>query len=198
MTRPLPAPLRKAGILACLGAALVLTGCTTPGSIYHPAPAGVQNATGYSEVRLAPDRYRVTFSGNSFTSRDTVEGYLLYRSAELTLQSGYDWFRVIDREVEHQTTRPGTPDPLYSPWYGSSYLYWRPYWRYYGPRNGWRNWYPYGSDPFWATSIDMRTVERFEASAEIVMGRGPLPAGDGHVFSARQVIDRLGPTVSRP
>ena len=38
----------------------------------------------------------------------------------------------------------------------------------------------------------------WEATAEIVMSRGPRPAGDGRVFDARQVIERLGPTIRRP
>ncbi len=40
---------------------------------------------GYTSAQLAPDRWQVTFSGNSLTSRETVEDYLLYRAAELTL-----------------------------------------------------------------------------------------------------------------
>ena len=56
---------------------------------------------GYSEQRLAPDRYIVKFHGNELTSRDRVEGYLLYRAAEVTTQNGYDWFTVVDRRTEH-------------------------------------------------------------------------------------------------
>ena len=140
------------------------------------------------------DRYRVTFSGDAFTSRDTVEGYLLYRSAELTLQNGYDWFRVTDRETEREVVR----ESGYDPWYGPDYPYWRPSWRYYSRPYGWRRWDPWIGDPFWSLRLDMRTVEHWEASAEIVMTRGPRPPGDGRIFSAREVIDRLGPTIRRP
>lgn len=42
-----------------------------------------------SETRLAADHFRVTFVGNSFTSRERVEASLLYRAAELTLQEGF-------------------------------------------------------------------------------------------------------------
>ena len=182
---------RGLGAVLCAGAALALSGCATYGP-YHPAR--VHGSEGYSEVRLASDRYRVTFSGDAFTSRDTVEGYLLYRSAELTLQNGYDWFRVTDRETEREVVR----ESGYDPWYGPDYPYWRPSWRYYSRPYGWRRWDPWIGDPFWSLRLDMRTVEHWEASAEIVMTRGPRPPGDGRIFSAREVIDRLGPTIRRP
>ena len=38
------------------------------------------------------------FHGNSLTSRETVEAYLLYRAAELTIERGGDWFTILDRE----------------------------------------------------------------------------------------------------
>ena len=43
---------------------------------------------GFSEQRIEDDRYRITFRGNSSTSRETVENSLLYRAAELTVQTG--------------------------------------------------------------------------------------------------------------
>ncbi|KAK0358834.1 hypothetical protein LTR94_033752 [Friedmanniomyces endolithicus] len=42
------------------------------------------------------------------------------------------------------------------------------------------------------------TVDRYEATAEIVMGRGPKPAGDPNAFDAREVINNLGSRVTRP
>jgi hypothetical protein len=52
-------------------------------------------------------------------------------------------------------------------------------------------------DPFWADQVDIRTVERFEATAEIVMFHGRRP-NDPRSFDARQVIANLGPTIQRP
>ena len=185
---------RSLGAAICAGAALVLAGCATTNAPYHPARPGVHGSEGYSETRLTPDRYRVTFAGDAFTSRDTVEGYLLFRSAELTLQQGYDWFRVAERASEREIVR----EPAYSPWYGPDYPYWRPSWRYYGRPYGWRDWDPRIGDPFWASRLDMRTVEHWEVTAEIVMSRGAPPSDDSRAFDARAVIDRLGPTVRRP
>lgn len=175
--------------------ALLAAGCAGKPTPYQPISSSSRVAGGYSETRLAADHFRVTFAGNSFTSRERVEASLLYRAAELTLQERYDWFVIEDREVEHQVERDLRPDPRYRPWFYENYSYWRPYWRYYGPRSGWRTWDPYFGDPFWADRIDTRTVERFEVSAEIRMGRGAMPQGNGKAFDARDVIARIGPQI---
>jgi hypothetical protein len=179
----------------CLAAALSLASCATP-TPYQPISAASRAQGGYSETRLAPDQWRVTFAGNSLTSRETVEGYLLYRAAELTLEQRRDWFEIVNRDTQHEIQRNIVRDPMYDPWWG--YPSWRPYWRYYEPQIGWRSWYPWYGDPFWARSVNVQTVERYEASADIVMHSGTRPAGDGNIFDAREVIARLEPRIQRP
>lgn len=188
----------RSGATAALVAAalsVAVAACSTP-TPYQPHIAGQRVSGGYSDIKLAEDRYRVTFEGNSLTSRDRVEGYLLYRAAELTLEQGADWFLIVDRLVERDAQTYVTPDPFYRPWYGPRYGNWRPYWRYYRQGFGWRDWY--GRDPFWADRVDVQTVERFEAHAEILTRRGPIPAGEERAFDARKVIQDLGPTIERP
>ncbi|HKR66874.1 MAG TPA: hypothetical protein VJZ00_24315 [Thermoanaerobaculia bacterium] len=51
---------------------------------------------GYSEIRLAPDAWRVVFEGNGFTERAVAEKFLLRRAAELSLEQGKRWF-VLER-----------------------------------------------------------------------------------------------------
>lgn len=188
----------KSAVLAAVAAlALGAAACTTA-TPYQPNVRGNAVSGGYSEIRLEPNRFRVTFSGNSLTSRETVEGSLLYRAAELTLAQGFDWFSIVDRRTDKDTRTYIEPDPLYSPWWGPSYYAWRPYWRYYGSGFGWRTWDPYWGDPFWANRYDVRTVDRYEATAEIVMQRGPKPQGDPRAFDARAVVENLGPRLIRP
>jgi hypothetical protein len=181
---------------AALALAVGLAACATP-TPYQPNVRGQAASGGYSDQRLEENRFRVTFAGNSLTSRETVEGYLLFRAAELTLQAGYDVFTVVEREVTRDRQRTVEPDPFYRPWYGG-YGYWRPYWRYYGVGYGWRGWDPYWGDPFWASRMDVRTVEKFEATAEIVMRKGPKPEGDDRAFDARQVAENLRPRIVYP
>ncbi|GAA0282676.1 hypothetical protein GCM10009127_25100 [Alteraurantiacibacter aestuarii] len=183
--------------LAALLLATTVTGCMTP-TPYQPDVRGQAVTGGYSEQRITENRFRVTFSGNSLTSRDRVEGYLLYRAAELTVQNGYDYFIIIDRDTEHDVRTYVQPDPLYRPWYGSAYPYWRPHWSYYDPVMGWTIWHPEYGDPFWARRVNVRTVERFEAHAEIVMHHGTPPADEIRAFVAREVMSNLGPTIEFP
>ncbi|HVI31736.1 CC0125/CC1285 family lipoprotein [Phenylobacterium sp.] len=190
-------PKRSAAIAAVLALAAGLAACATA-TPYQPNLPGQQTSGGYSEMRLEQNRFRVNFAGNSLTSRETVEGYLLFRAAELTVQNGYDWFSIVDRHTDRNARTYVEPDPFYRPWYGPSYGFWRPSWRYYGRGFGWRTWDPFWGDPFWADRVDVRTVERFEASAEIVMGRGPKPADDTRAFDARAVIDNLRPRIQYP
>ncbi len=78
--------------------ALALAACATAvGTAY--APAG-KSGYGYSETRIEEGRYRVTFAGDGATPANVVEDYALLRAADLALEGGYDWFRVVGRSVE--------------------------------------------------------------------------------------------------
>jgi len=187
----------KNSVLAALALAAGLSACATP-TPYQPSVPGKASAGGYSEQRIEADRWRITFAGNSLTSRETVEAYLLFRAAELTVQQRHDWFTIVDRNTDRHSRTYVDPDPLYRPWYGPGFGYWRPSWRYYGGGFGWRSWDPFWGDPFWADRVDVRTVDRFEASAEIVMHDGPKPTGDPRAFDARGVVENLGPRIQRP
>jgi hypothetical protein len=72
---------------------------TTP---YQPS-AFSRAHYGYAQTETDANRVRVSFSGNAETSRETVETYLLFRAAELTLERGYDYFVVADHDVEANT-----------------------------------------------------------------------------------------------
>jgi hypothetical protein len=85
---------------------LLLAACAGKPTPYQSAQSGY----GYSEQRIEENRYRVSFAGNSATSRQTVEDYLLYRAAELTVQNGHDWFEVADRDtVQEWSGYGGSP-----------------------------------------------------------------------------------------
>ena len=192
--------LKKLVLVGALALTAGLSACATP-TPYQPRAVSGSIAGGFSEQRLEADRYRVAFNGNSLTSRETVERYLLYRAAELTTQQGYDWFETADRRTDRSARTVIDEDPFGRPfgYYGGGYGYWRPAWRYYGPRyGGWRSWDPYWGDPFFASRTEVRTIEKFEASAEIVMHRGAKPAGDPRAYAAREIMANLAPSIQRP
>ncbi len=84
----------RAASVALLAAALAA--CATSPTPYQ----AVNEEGGYTDQQLESDRYRVKFEGNDATPRETVEDYALYRAAELTLQTGNDYFKVVSKEVE--------------------------------------------------------------------------------------------------
>ena len=188
-------PSKSIGFVAALALAAGLAACETA-TPYQPNVPGQASSGGFSEVRVEPDRWRVTFAGNSLTSRETVESYLLFRSAELTVQQGYDWFSIADRQTARDSHTYVQPDPLYSPWHG--YGFWRPSWRYQRRGFGWATWDPFWGDPFWGDRYDVQTIQKFEATAEIQMHHGAKPADDPRAFDARAVVDNLKPRIQYP
>ncbi|MDF7777368.1 hypothetical protein P1X14_19075 [Sphingomonas sp. AOB5] len=182
---------RVRALAAALAAGIAVASCAYP-TPYQPAGTA-SDRNGYSDQQIENDRFQVNFAGNSLTSRETVERYLLYRSAELTLQKGFDHFILVSRDTETRTTTTvdrswGNPGP---------WGYWRPSWRWYRPRYGWRSWDPFYDDPF-MRDFDVRTINQYQATAEIVVGRGPKPGSNVRAFDAREVIDRLGPSIELP
>jgi hypothetical protein len=174
--RMLPATVR---MLALGAVALAAAACATQ-TPYGPRDQG---GYGYSETRIEQNRFRVAFSGNSLTDQETVETYLLYRAAELTLDQGYDWFEIVDRGTESNRRVVGAGRLHPSPF---SY-------RYYHPVYGWYPWY----DPFW-DDYNYREVTRFEAVAEIFMGMGDKPADNPRAYDAREVQRNLSTQIQYP
>ena len=161
----------------------IIAGCASP----TPYQAAGDSGRGYADTQIENDRFRVSFSGNSITDRETVENYLLYRAAELTLEAGFDHFLVVQRatDEDRRVYSSGLRDPYLHPGFYVHYTY-------FHPRMGWRGWH----DPFWDDRT-YREVTRYEASAEIMLGRGPKPA-EPNAFDARQVVENLAPSIVRP
>lgn len=90
--------------LPCLvGALSLLSGaCATA-----YGPAGMRG--GYTDLQIDSNTFRVEFAGNGFTPRSTVENYLLYRCAELTMRSGHDYFVLIGSDTDAAESYVSTP-----------------------------------------------------------------------------------------
>lgn len=167
--------------LIAAGAILTAAACATP-TPYREA-AGPHD-DGYSVQRIETDRFRVAFAGNSLTDLQTVETYLLYRAAEITLQQGADWFAILDRDTESDRRVVGS---RFGPRYGGFHR------AYYHPAFGWRPWY----DPFW-DDVSYREITRYVASAEIRVGRGAYPRDDPSYYDAADVRATLGSSIQWP
>jgi hypothetical protein len=160
--------------LAALGA--TLAGCMTAAP-YAPRRPG--QATGYTDRELAPGRFRVTFTGNAETSRDTVENYLLLRAAEVTLASGGTHFLFDDRDTRARTSTYASPAFAGPGYWGGGFGTWgfRPRWGYgaFGP------------------PLMISQTTRYEAYAEIVVLKPGQEKSETRAVDARAIVSHLGP-----
>jgi hypothetical protein len=157
---------------AAVSAALLLglAACATA-TPYQPQQRGY----GYAEQRLETNRYKVVFAGNSSTPRQTVENYLLYRAAEVTLLNGYDYFVLADQNTQSDTRYQETFTGIGAPYY----------------------WYPrgyYGA----VGSSTANPITEFEAQANILVFKGTKPADNFKAFDARDLKANLEPYITRP
>lgn len=91
---------------------LTVAGCFGP-TAYQPSGY----TGGYSEQKVNDSAYIVTFSGNGFATKDRIWYFWIYRCAELTVQNGYDYFYLHQKDAGRQKTeRSGAPLPaVYRP-----------------------------------------------------------------------------------
>jgi hypothetical protein len=66
---------------------------------------------GYNHQLCEPGVYLVWFRGNGFTKAERVQQYLLYRCAEVTVESGHRYFVIITGGGTSLTTTVTTPVP---------------------------------------------------------------------------------------
>jgi hypothetical protein len=147
---------------------VILTGCTTP---YQSKGFG----GGYSDSRIDSNTVRVSFYGNGFTGKESVENDMLYRCSEVTIQDGYDYFVIVTggtSPVDSSFTTPGTYTQNTTYNYGSSYT---------------SGTYQPGQTV---------NVRKFESSVMIKMFSGKKPAGLLNAYDARELIKYMKPQVN--
>lgn len=159
-------------ILSLAVITLALSACATP----TPYQAGSDQINGYRDLKLQEQRYRVSFNGNSLTPRETVEIYLLYRAAELTLAQNMDYFLVQEQDTDTRSEYTGS-----GPSIGAGFA------------GGRRRSYSLG---FGASTIS--ESNRYEAIAFISMKKGKAPEDNSNAYDAREIIKNLEPRIRRP
>jgi hypothetical protein len=149
-------------------AALTLGACATEPT--HFQPSNGPQAVGFSEMRIEPGRYRVTFQGGPGAPPAQVQDYALLRAANLALADGYDWFRITDRSMR-QTGYSGSS--LSVGVGGMSFG------RHSAVGGG------------VSTGVPLSGGDSLVTTIEVMMGKGPKPA-DGDVYDARGVQKAIG------
>lgn len=87
-----------------IGAVSWLHGCATG---YH----GTGLTGGFSETQIERNSWIVTFQGNAYTSDERASHFVLLRSAQLTLESGYRYFIIVNkanRDTRETYTQPAS------------------------------------------------------------------------------------------
>jgi len=156
--------------LVSVAVAVALVGCATPGpTVYAPAPG--PQASGFSEFKIEPGRYRITYRGGPGAPPDQVADYALLRAADLALADGYDWFRVYDRRM---SGAPGGGPQVSIGVGGASFG------RHTGVGLGVSRGFDLSGGPVLTQVL------------EVIMGKGPPPS-DPDVYVARSVRATIGP-----
>ena len=136
---------------------------------------------GHYTTRLEENRYRIAYNGGRTAGPHTTRDYALLRAAELTLQEGYDWFRIVDRETE--TVRRDGHD--------AGFAFERTY--YVERRCGLVS-CTQSVRPWTYSRVNFDTAPdetRYSHVLEIVMGKGELPSEDGDYYDAQSVAKSL-------
>ena len=168
--------------VAALIAAASLSACVS-----EPAyrPQGPNGGAGYTDEQLSPNRFRVSFTGESSLARDAVEDGLLRRASEIALMAGFTHFTFDTRDTERQTTYYRSD---FGPRTGFGFGYGP---RFVGPRPWYWSSFAFGDPYFDRTRIT--PVSRYTAYAEIVTLTAEQAAGNPDAIDARVMLDRLTP-----
>ena len=145
--------MKRLTLLTLAASALALTACASL------APYGPQmgpNGQGYAEQRIESNRFRVTYRGVG--APGPVADMALLRAADLTVQTGYDWFEVTQRWTDGRRDSAGGIRPSVSIGAGSSR-----YGRYSSSGVG------------VGVGFDVSGPQPTSTVLEVVMGNGPRP-----------------------
>lgn len=174
----MPPLFPKRSILALLAATgLGLAGCATVPPYY--GPIGPDHLTGYSNLQLDQTHYQVTYHGDSSTPRDTVEEFLLLRSAQVAQEAGYPYFVFDTRGTKSRT------------YYYAMFTGW-PGWRGYG----WYRWY--GPPGMFDGDVEEIPVTQYEGYAEIVLLTEAQAQKEPRALNTQSVVTHLLPLAVPP
>jgi hypothetical protein len=94
--------MKKLKLITLLYFSLFISACSTT---YQPSGF----TGGYEETQLDTNVFRVSFEGNGFTSSQKTTDFTLRRSAELTQESGYSYFVIINQNTDISNSTYTTP-----------------------------------------------------------------------------------------
>ncbi len=209
---------KRLRVLALSASAVILAACATATPYQAASAPGAFD--GFSQTMIENDRARVSFGGNSLTDRETVENYLLYRSAEIAVERGFEYFTLQQRDTEAKkrvSVSPGFNSHgfgafgPYDPYF--NYSFFRPNYgwsrahrfsRFHGARTarfgGFNRGFGFGGrfgyDPFF-NNYDVREITKYRATAEVKFSRSPT-SDEVNSFNAKEVLQNLSSAITYP
>lgn len=146
-------------LVLAMAAVVVLIGCYTR---YQKSGA----TGGYSDAQIDANTFLVEFRGNGYTSRQTVEKYLLLRCAEVTVEAGYDFFITVGGGVEANTTA------TQGHFSGSTY-----------------------GDQTTGRYTPGEAIRKHVGAVRIKVFKGEKPTDNPNAYDAREIMKYLGPSI---
>ena len=162
--------MNRFSLAAVALAAVSLTACA---SLSPYGPQSSPGGQGYSEQRIESNRYQITYRGVG--DPRPVADYALLRAADLTIETGNDWFEVTQRWIDGRPDSAGGMRPSVSIGAGT------------GRYGGWST-----SGVGVGLGFDLSGPQPTSTTLEIVMGRGQRPDRPG-AYDARGVQDAISP-----
>ncbi|WP_339872680.1 hypothetical protein [uncultured Brevundimonas sp.] len=145
--------MKRLTLMSLAASALALTACA---SLAPYGPQAGPNGQGYAEQRIESNRFRVTYRGVG--APGPVADMALLRAADLTVQTGFDWFEVTQRWTDGRRDSAGGVRPSVSIGAGSSR-----YGRYSSSGVG------------VGVGLNLSGPQPTSTALEVVMGNGPRP-----------------------
>jgi hypothetical protein len=174
--------------VAVFALAAVSAAATDELPMVPPAGPGV-----FTVSESGPNAFRLTVKGQKFTSRGDVEKYLAYRAARLTIEKEGTWFTLVEDRGKGDTAEPIPQRDLNGQRYSFRMKYFRPVWRVQlDGASTWTRWSTFSGKEF------PKAINGFEASADIVVRKGPMDDADPLAFEAWALSDLLINQVSPP
>lgn len=171
--------IKSLQLIAITSLTVLIVGCSsTP-----MQPKSFAQLGQFQQIPLNANTYRVQFKADQNASYGHAEEIALVKSAQLTLQEGFDFFKVMDdpsnrmnqqgqRQAVVYPSRPmfHHPSGYYSPYYRNNPFYW--------------------PDPFFDAPYTVN-LDPVEVSYTIqVFKKDKAPAD---AFEARRILESLGP-----
>lgn len=98
-------------LIGITAAAMVLSACATaPAPVATYEAAASLNSSGYLTAPAENGRHTIVYTGAKGMSREQVAEYALLRAAEFTVESGQEWFAVIDTKNQKVQLSRGKDD----------------------------------------------------------------------------------------